>query len=574
MLKLLRYLRPYWFWVLLAPLAMALEVRMDLYQPELMSRIIDDGISAGDTAAILAIGWRMLFFAFLGLLGGFACTYCSSRAALNFGIDLRQALFRRVLGLSFADADRFTTGSLVTRTVNDVRVMQSVVIMATRMLVRAPLMLVGSIVLVCVTDARVALPILAAAPILAWMVVSRVRRMRPMFRKMQTRIDDLNAVMQENLTGIRVVKSFTAEEREMDRFRAANDGLCETGLETGRIMITFGPLISLVQQSAVIAILFLAARDASLHLLLVGQIVAIVNYATQVMMALVMVSFQLMHFSRAQVSAQRINEVLDSVPSIEGGTSRESPSDGSVSFRGVSFAYPGASGPPALADIDLDIPAGGHVAVLGSTGSGKTTLLHLVPRFHDATGGAVLVGGRDVRDYALDPLRGSIGLVMQDIRLFSGTIAENLRWGRADATQEDIERATRIAQAHEFIQSLPQGYDTPVAEGGTTLSGGQRQRIAIARALVRQPKILLFDDCTSALDTVTERRLLDALRRELRGVTVVRIAQRVSSVTDADRIVVLDNGRIVGNAPHAELVRDCPTYREILDSQQAPESAA
>ena len=574
MLKLLRYLRPYWFWVLLAPLAMALEVRMDLYQPELMSRIIDHGISAGDTAAILAIGWRMLLFAFLGLLGGFACTYCSSRAALNFGIDLRQALFRRVLGLSFADADRFTTGSLVTRTVNDVRVMQSVVIMATRMLVRAPLMLVGSIVLVCVTDARVALPILAAAPVLAWMVVSRVRRMRPMFRKMQTRIDDLNAVMQENLTGIRVVKSFTAEERELDRFRAANDGLCETGLETGRIMITFGPLISLVQQSAVIAILFLAARDASLHLLLVGQIVAIVNYATQVMMALVMVSFQLMHFSRAQVSAQRINEVLDSVPSIEGGDSREPPLDGSVSFRGVSFAYPGASGPPALADIDLDIPAGGHVAVLGSTGSGKTTLLHLVPRFHDATGGTVLVGGRDVRDYALDPLRGSIGLVMQDIRLFSGTIAENLRWGRADATQEDIERAARIAQAHEFIQGLPQGYDTPVAEGGTTLSGGQRQRIAIARALVRQPKILLFDDCTSALDTVTERRLLDALRRELRGVTVVRIAQRVSSVTDADCIVVLDNGRIVGNAPHAELVRDCPTYREILDSQQAPESAA
>ncbi len=574
MLKLLRYLRPYWFWVLLAPLAMALEVRMDLYQPELMSRIIDDGISAGDTAAILAIGWRMLLFAFLGLLGGFACTYCSSRAALNFGIDLRKALFGRVLGLSFADADRFTTGSLVTRTVNDVRVMQSVVIMATRMLIRAPLLLVGSIVLVCVTDARVALPILAAAPVLAWMVVSRVRRMRPMFRKMQTRIDDLNAVMQENLTGIRVVKSFTAEEREMERFRAANEGLCETGLETGRIMITFGPLISLVQQSAVIAILFLAARDASLHLLLVGQIVAIVNYATQVMMALVMVSFQLMHFSRAQVSAQRINEVLDSVPSIEGGASREPPSDGSISFRGVSFAYPGASGPPALADIDLDIPAGGHVAVLGSTGSGKTTLLHLVPRFHDATGGAVLVGGRDVRDYALDPLRGSIGLVMQDIRLFSGTIAENLRWGRADATQEDIERAARIAQAHEFIQGLPQGYDTPVAEGGTTLSGGQRQRIAIARALVRQPKILLFDDCTSALDTVTERRLLDALRRELRGVTVVRIAQRVSSVTDADRIVVLDNGRIVGNAPHAELVRDCPTYREILDSQQAPESAA
>ena len=547
---------------------------MDLMQPAMMSRIIDEGIQAGDQAAILAVGGRMVLFALLGLLGGCACTYCSARAALNFGIDLRKALFGRVLGLSFADSDRFTTGSLVTRTVNDVRVMQSVVVMITRFLVRAPLMLVGSIVLVCITDARVSLPILAAAPILAWMVVSRVRQMRPMFGKMQTRIDDVNAVMQENLAGIRVVKSFTAEERELARFRVANEGLCETGLETGRIMVGFRPLISIVQQGAVIAILFLAARDASRQLLLVGQIVAIVNYATQVMMALVMVSFQLMHFSRAQVSAQRINEVLDSVPTVTEGDWREPPPDGGISFRGVSFAYPGASDPPALSDIDLDIAPGAHVAVLGSTGAGKTTLLHLVPRFHDASGGTVLVGGRDVREYAFDALRGSIGLVMQDIRLFSGTIAENLRWGRPDASDEEIERAARIAQAHEFIARLPQGYDTPVAEGGITLSGGQRQRIAIARALVRRPKILLFDDCTSALDTVTERRLLDAMRRELRGVTVVRIAQRVSSVTDADRIVVLDNGRVVGNAPHAALVRDCPTYREILESQQSPANAA
>ena len=567
MLKLLRYLRPYWGWCVLAPLAMALEVSMDLLQPALMSRIIDDGIASGDQAAIVATGFRMIGFALLGLLGGCGCTYFSSRAALNFGIGLRKALFANVLRLSFAETDRFTAGSLVTRTVNDVRVMQFVVIMLTRSLVRAPLTLAGSIVLVCVTDARISLPILAAAPVLAALVVSRVRRMRPMFGQMQRRIDDLNAVMQENLTGIRVVKSFTAEERELDRFRAANEGLCETGLETGRIMVSFRPLVTIVQQAAAIVILFLAARDANRGLLQVGQIVAIVNYATQVMMALVMVSFQLMHVSRAQVSAQRINEVLDAEPSVSEGTEREPPADGSIAFRGVSFSYPGASGPPALSGIDLAFAPGGHYAVLGATGSGKTTLLHLVSRFHDATAGTVFVGGRDVRDYAFDALRGAIGIVMQDIRLFSGTIADNLRWGCPRATQADLERAARIAQAHEFILRLPEGYDTKVAEGGKTLSGGQRQRIAIARALVRHPRILLFDDCTSALDTVTERRLLGALRRELHGVTVVRIAQRVSSVADADRIVVLDNGRVVGNASPDELARTCPTYREILDSQ-------
>ena len=567
MLRLLRHLRPYWLWVLLAPLAMALEVRMDLYQPELMSKIIDDGISAGDTAAILAIGWRMILYAVLGLLGGCACTYCSARAALNFGNDLRTALFCKAQGFSFAETDRFTTGSLVTRIVGDVRTMQTVVVMITRMLIRAPLMLVGSVYLVCTTDARVSLPILAAAPILAALVVSRVRRMRPMFQTIQRRIDDLNAVMQENLTGIRVVKSFTREDAELERFGRANDSLCETGMETGRIMISFGPVISVVQQSAVTAILFMAARDASAKLIQVGQIIAVVNYATQVMMSLIMVSFQLMHVSRAQVAAQRINEVLDTEPSVAEGPDATPPPDASIRFCNVSFAYPGAVGDPVLQDVNLDFPAGGHYAILGSTGSGKTSLLHLIPRFYDATAGAVLVGGRDVREYAFNALRGAIGIVMQDVRLFSGTIAENLRWGASDASQEELERAARIAQAHDFIVALPKGYETDVAQGGVTLSGGQKQRIAIARALVRRPAILLFDDSTSALDTVTERRLLTALRAELRGTTVIRVAQRISSVAGADRITVLDDGRVVGNAPHEELARSCEVYREILDSQ-------
>ena len=570
MRKLLRYLRPYRFWVLLAPLAMVVEVRMDLFQPELMSRIIDEGISAGDTAAILAVGWRMILYAAIGLLGGCACTFFSSKAALNFGIDLRTALFQKVQRFSFAETDRFTAGSLVTRIVGDVRTMQFVVIMVTRMLIRAPLTLIGSVYLVCVTDARVSLPILAAAPILAGLVVNRVRKMRPMFSVMQRKTDELNAVMQENLTGIRVVKSFTREETEYERFGHANEGLCETGLETGRIMIAFGPVISVVQQSAVIAILFMAARDANAGLIKVGQIIAVVNYATQVMGALIMVSFQLMHFSRAQVAAQRINEVLDTVPSVPEGTVDTLPQDASISLRDVSFAYPGAAGDPVLRSVSLDFAPGGHYAILGSTGSGKTSLLHLLPRFYDATPGVVLVGGRDVREYTFPALRGAFGLVMQDVRLFSGTIAENLRWGNPDATQEDLERAARIAQAHDFIMALPKGYETDVAQGGVTLSGGQKQRVAIARALVRRPKILLFDDSTSALDTVTERRLLAALRKEFADTTVIRVAQRISSVRDADRITVLDNGRVVGNAPHAELAETCSVYREILDSQAEP----
>lgn len=566
MLKILRCLRPYWFWVILAPLAMALEVRMDLYQPELMSRIVDEGISAGDPALIFAIGWKMLLYAVFGLIGGCACTFFSSKAGQNFGIDLRTLLFQKVQSFSFAETDRFTAGSLVTRIVSDVRTLQFFVVMVTR-IIRAPLTLIGSIYLVCITDPRVSLPILLAAPLLAGLVVNRVRRMRPMFSVMQEKTDELNAVLQENLTGIRVVKSFTREEAEFKRFGGTNEGVCETGLETGRIMIAFGPAVSVVQQLAVIAILFIAARDANAQLIRVGQIIAVINYATQVMGSLIMVSFQLMHISRAQVAAQRICEVLDTEPSVPNGSCSTPPAKGSISFREVSFSYPGATGDPVLSNISLDFEAGGQVAILGSTGAGKTTLLQLIPRFYDASTGTVSVGGQDVRSYTFEALRGSIGMVMQDVRLFSGTIADNLRWGNQEATQEEIEWAARIAQAHEFILALPKGYETSVAQGGVTLSGGQKQRIAIARALVRKPAILLLDDATSALDTVTERRLLQALRQELRGTTVIRVAQRIASVRDADRITVLDNGRVVGNATHAELAKTCSVYQEILSSQ-------
>lgn len=569
MLKLFRFLRPYWFWVALAPLAMALEVRMNLYQPQLASQIIDQGISAGDTSLIFSTGWRMLLFAALGLLGGCACTYFSSKAALNFGIDLRTHLFRKVQSLSFAETDHFTAGSLVTRIVGDVRTLQFVVVMITRMLIRAPLTLIGSIYLVLTTDPNVSLPILAAAPILAGLVVNRVHRMRPMFSIMQRKTDDLNAVLQENLTGIRVVKSFTREEAELHRFSSANAGVCDTGLETGRIMVAFGPIVSSVQQLAVVAILFIAARDANARLIQVGQIIAVVNYASQVMGSLIMVSFQLMHFSRAQVAAQRVLEVLETPSSLPEGSRSSPPTSGAIAFHDVSFSYPGASGDPVLSHISLDFQPGGHYAILGSTGSGKSTLLHLIPRFYDASSGDILVGDTNVRDFSFLALRSSIGIVMQDVRLFSGTIADNLRWGNPSASQQDLETAARFAQAHDFISALPNGYDTHVAQGGVTLSGGQKQRIAIARALIRKPKILLLDDATSALDTLTEQRLLAALRTHYRSTTVIRVAQRIASILDADRITVLDNGRIVGNAPHSTLATTCPIYREILDSQDS-----
>ena len=569
MKRFLHLLKPYWLWLILAPAAMMLEVSMDLMQPRLMSHIVDDGIAPGDQAAIYRYGMKMLLCACFGLLGGFGCTFFSSRAALSFGNDLRRAMFSHIQKFAFAETDKFTAGSLVTRLTNDVNVMQHVVIMVTRMLIRSPLLLIGSIVLVLTTNARIAIPLLLAAPILSSIVIWKIRRMKPQFEIMQKRIDDVNTVMQENLTGIRVVKAFAKEDHERLRFEDANVRLTETSMETGRIMVTLGPWLSVVQHITVIVILFIAARDIDRRLIRIGEVAAIMNYATQVMMALIMLSFQAMHFSRAIVSSRRINEVMDTTPSIRGGDVSTPPPNGTIGFHDVSFKYPGASGDPVLRNITLEIGNGEHVAFMGATGSGKTSLVNLIPRFYDASEGDVQVGGLNVRDYSLLALRSAIGMVMQDTRLFSGTIAENIRWGKDDATDAEIERVARIAQAHDFILAFPDGYETSIAQGGVTLSGGQKQRIAIARALIRNPKILILDDSTSSVDVVTEVGIQNALRDEMKGMTVIKIAQRISSVIDADRIALLEDGKISAVGTHSELLRDSPAYREICDSQNA-----
>ncbi|MBQ9726302.1 MAG: ABC transporter ATP-binding protein [Kiritimatiellae bacterium] len=564
---LLRYLRPHWPWLALAPAAMLLETAMDLMQPALMADIVDVGVGQLRPEAVRAAGWRMLLCAALGAAGGFACTLVSGRAATGFGDGLRRAVFARVQRLSFSQADRFTAGSLATRLTNDVTTMQFVVVMCTRMLLRSPLLLAGSVVLVLRTDWRLSLPLVLSAPPLAWIVAHWMRRMLPLFEAGQKRTDELSSSMQETLEGIRVVKAFAAERRVEAAFGARNDALAETGLRGGLLGATLGPALQLVQQAALAAVVLLAAREADAGRVMVGQVAAIVNYATQVMMALVMLSFQTMHLSRAMVGARRLAEVLCTEPEIRDGPRPAPPAEGSVELRGVSFSYPGAAGDPVLRGVSLRAAPGERVAVVGGTGSGKSTLLSLVPRFRDATAGEVLVGGADVRAYRLDALRGAIGVVMQEPRLFSGSVADNVRWGRPDATDEEVRRALRLAQAERFVEELPDGPATRVSQGGTTLSGGQRQRIAIARAVLRRPRVLLLDDATSALDGATERALLAALREELAGTTVLAVSQRIATVRDADRIVVLDGGAVAGAGTHAELLASCPLYREIAESQ-------
>lgn len=541
---------------------------MDLLLPKIMSLIVDEGIQEGNQALIYQQGFKMLGFAVLGLLGGFGCTVCSSRAALGFGDRLRRDIFRQIQSFSFAETDHFTTGSLVTRLTNDVQVLQHVVMMISRMLIRTPLLLLGSVYLVFTTNATIALPLLGAAPILSGLVIWKIRQMRPQFEKMQQRIDDVNHVMQENLTGIRVVKAFANETHEQARFDQANAQLTETSITTAKIMITLGPWLGFVQQITLIVILFLGASQLNQRLLQIGEMAAIINYSTQVMLSLIMMSFQIMHFSRALVSANRLSEVFQTTPSVVDGPHALSPSQGTISFHNVSFQYPQAIGEPVLKNISLDIQPGEYLAIMGTTGSGKTSLVNLIPRFYDPSEGSITLDGVDSRSLQLHALRDAIGIVPQETRLFSGTIAENICWGNPSASMEQIQQAARIAGADDFIQSFPEGYDTPIAQGGTTLSGGQKQRIALARALIKKPRILILDDSTSAVDVLTEARIQSALQAEMKGMTVIKIAQRVHSILDADRIAVLEKGCLVALGTHRTLLQSSPVYREICDSQK------
>ncbi|MGC9671142.1 ABC transporter ATP-binding protein [Planosporangium sp. 12N6] len=574
--RLLRtYLRPYARPLMAVVLLQLVGTMASLYLPSLNADIIDKGIARGDTGYILATGGWMLLVSALQIACSIAAVYFGSRTAMGFGRDLRAAIFRRVGTFSAREVAQFGAPSLITRNTNDVQQVQMLVVLSCTMLVAAPIMCVGGVIMALREDVGLSWLMLVSVPVLILAIGLIIRRMVPQFRLMQTRIDAVNRVLREQITGIRVVRAFVREPYETERFATANADLTATALRAGRLMVLIFPTVMLVLNASSVAVLWFGASRVDSGEIQIGALTAFLSYLMQILMSVMMATFMLMMVPRAAVCAERIVEVLDTESSVTPPSRpvTEVPARGELELRGVRFQYPGAEA-PVLRDISFRAGAGTTTAIIGSTGAGKTTLLSLVPRLFDATAGAVLVDGVDVRELDPDLLWSRIGLVPQRPYLFSGTVASNLRYGRPDATDEELWTCLEIAQAREFVDNMPGGLEAPIAQGGTNVSGGQRQRLAIARALVRQPEIYLFDDSFSALDLATDARLRAALRPVTANAAVVIVAQRVSTIIDADQIIVLDDGEIVGIGRHADLLDSCPTYAEIVESQLTAEVAA
>ena len=572
-MKVLRYLKPYWVFALLCPLAMILEVSMDLLQPTLMSDIVDNGI-LGDAAAdenlryVLITGLKMLVFSLIGCFGGIASAAFGTAAAQKMGNDLRKDAFAKVMHMSFQQTDKFTTGSLVTRLTNDITAIQEFVAMSLRMFVRTGMQFIGGIAVILTLNVNFGIVLVISLPVQLIAVAIIMKKASPLFSIVQSRLDKVNSVVQENVSGARVVKAFTREEYEINRFDNANTDLMTTNLKVQKLLATLNPILMIIMNASVIAIIMIGGFQVEAKAMQVGEVMAAVTYITQILMSVMMVGMMFQQVSRSAASMKRVNEVLSTNPVIsDGHKSADSDNSGTVEFRNVGFSYPGSSGKPVLSGIDLKAEKGQMIAILGSTGCGKTSLVNLVPRFYDATKGDVLVDGVNVKDYDVDTLRSKIGVVLQKSELFSGTVAENIRWGCETATDEEVWTAAKIAQAEEFIDGFNDGYDTMISEKGASLSGGQKQRMAIARAIIKKPEILIFDDSTSALDLSTEAKLHKALRENLSGVTVIMIAQRIASVMRADKIAVLENGSICAFGTHKELMESSSVYRDIYYSQ-------
>ena len=572
-MKVLRYLKPYWLFALLCPLAMILEVSMDLLQPTLMSDIVDNGI-LGDAAAdenlryVLITGLKMLVFSLIGCFGGIASAAFGTAAAQKMGNDLRKDAFAKVMHMSFQQTDKFTTGSLVTRLTNDITAIQEFVAMSLRMFVRTGMQFIGGIAVILTLNVNFGIVLVISLPVQLIAVAIIMKKASPLFSIVQSRLDKVNSVVQENVSGARVVKAFTREEYEINRFDNANTDLMTTNLKVQKLLATLNPILMIIMNASVIAIIMIGGFQVEAKAMQVGEVMAAVTYITQILMSVMMVGMMFQQVSRSAASMKRVNEVLSTNPVIsDGNKSADSDNSGTVEFRNVGFSYPGSSGKPVLSSIDLKVGKGQMIAILGSTGCGKTSLVNLVPRFYDATNGDVLVDGVNVKDYDVDTLRSKIGVVLQKSKLFSGTVAENIRWGCETATDEEVKTAAKIAQAEEFIDGFNDGYDTMISEKGASLSGGQKQRMAIARAIIKKPEILIFDDSTSALDLSTEAKLHKALRENLSGVTVIMIAQRIASVMRADKIAVLENGSICAFGTHKELMESSSVYRDIYYSQ-------
>ncbi|MDT4973151.1 MAG: ATP-binding cassette, subfamily multidrug efflux pump [Pseudonocardiales bacterium] len=576
MISLLRrFLRPYKKLLLVVVVLQLVGTMASLYLPTLNADIIDNGIAKGDTGYILSTGGWMLAVSLLQIACSLVAVYFGARTAMSFGRDLRATIFRRVGEFSAREVAHFGAPSLITRNTNDVQQVQMLVVMTCTMMIAAPIMCIGGIIMALRQDIGLSWLLGISVPVLAIALALIIRQMVPQFRLMQTRIDAVNGVLREQISGIRVVRAFVREPVEAKRFGEANLALTTTAVRAGRLMALIFPTVFLVLNVSSVAVLWFGASRVASGAMQIGSLTAFLAYLMQILMSVMMATFMLMMVPRAAVCAERIEEVLATESSVTPPVNPVTTvtSRGEVEFRGATFQYPGAAA-PVLADLTLRAHPGQTTAIIGSTGSGKTTLISLIPRLFDVTGGAVLVDGVDVRELAPELLGSLIAIVPQTPYLFSGTVASNLRYGNPDAADEQLWDALEVAQARDFVATMPDGLNARIAQGGTNVSGGQRQRIAIARALVRQPEIYLFDDSFSALDLGTDARLRAALRPATRDAAVIIVGQRISTIADADCIVVLDAGLMVGLGTHDELLETCPTYREIVESQLSAEDAA
>ena len=579
MKKLLSYLRPYRASVAFALVLVFVQSISELLLPALMAEIVDRGVVRGDTGLILRSGVLMLFVALAGAACNILSAFYSSKVSMAFGRDLRLELFSRVESFSAREFDAIGVSTLITRTTNDVSQIQNFLIMALRLLARAPLMAIGGLIMALYTDARLSLVLVVALPLLAASVALVSAKGMPLFRRMQDRIDALNLVLREGLTGIRVVRAFNRLETERVRFRAANEELRRTSLSAQRIMTVLMPVMMILMNLTTVAVVWFGGLRVDAGAIQVGDLMAFVQYAMQILFSMMMLSAMFAMYPRASISADRVAEVLETSSSIRDPERAPASAEplpersGRIEFRNVSFRYPGAE-EYALRDVSFSVAAGETTAIIGGTGSGKTTLVSLLLRFYDAESGSVQVDGRDVREFRQEELRARMGYAPQKAHLFSGTVADNIRFGAPDAGMDEVRSAAEAAQARDFISELPLGYETAVAQGGTNFSGGQRQRISIARVLARRPEICVFDDSFSALDFTTDARLRAALAERPADAAVLIVAQRIATIRNADRIVVLDEGKVAGIGTHGSLLADCPVYREIASSQLSTEESA
>ena len=567
--KLIKFIKPYTFFVIAAPLLMIIEVATELILPRIMSDVIDTGVAAHNTSYILTRGVIMILIAILGVIGGVGCTICASKASVGFGTDIRTEMLKKIGSFSFVNLDKFHTSSLVTRLTNDITQIQQIVLMSLRMLVRAPFTFIGGLVMAFSINFSLTLNLVVAIIILAITITFLVKFTFPLFKLVQEKVDNVNIIMRENLSGVRVIKAFVRADKEKRKFEAKNTELRDTTISAFRIVTLMIPIMMIVMNFVTVIIIWKGGNLVYNGKMITGDLMAYLTYVTQILISFMMVGMVFMQLTRGKASIERINEVLDTeLDIIEiAKPNTTAITKGKITFNNVTFTYPNSTGDPVLENINLTINSGETVGILGETGAGKSTLVNLIPRLYDVTKGNIYIDNVDIKDMSKSHLRSNIGIVLQKATLFSGTVKDNILWGKKDATNEEILKACSDAQALEFINEMPKKLDTYVEQAGVNLSGGQKQRISIARTLIKKPKILIFDDSTSALDTGTEAKIQQALKTNYQNSTKIIIAQKITSVMQADKIIVINSGQITAEGNHDYLLKNCLAYQEIYNSQ-------